>query len=885
MEGDGPATEKAVQAVQDDRLAIPERRVLGMVDPSFYIIGVGASAGGLDAIKQLVGQSTEKFPHTFVVIQHISPDHKSLMTEIIGRETSLPVKEVTDNMPLEQGHIYLIPPNGNVVIQGTHDDTQPLGSEEIAPHGGLRFSIVAPTPRPQINLPIDLFFHSLAEAVGDRAIAVVLSGTGSDGSRGLMAVKDREGFVVVQDPETADFAGMPNAAIATNIVDLVAAPDAMISEIRRYIELREDGVLNIDALFEGAAEEFQDLVRRISEVAGIDFSQYKEPTLRRRIARRIVLNEFQTVTEYLEFIESRPSELSVLHREFLVGVTNFFRDLPAWNALDDGIIEKLFADGDQNEPVKVWSVGCSTGEEAYSIAILMDDFRQRSGTRRDFRVFATDVNEHAIRSAREGIYPISLIDEIPDRFRTADYVSVQSGTFSIPDPIRHRVLFSKHNVLEDPPYINTDLVICRNLLIYLSPEMQKRVLSLFSFSLRHEGRLFLGAAETVAHQFAQFETEVQKARIYTNKRLQVGNAFRPRMEAFQAMPMPRIRRLAVRASQQSRTSISDLLLSVLSNVQACTIVVDAGGQILETFGNYRDFVTLPEQAFSANLFDLVSGRLRSSISLQLRRAEKNGMSEALGVKCPVEDRIDLFDIHCSQIEWDAHPVAYAVLLKKSGDITTRSQEIPDAGALPEPTAQDVGIVARYESEIEALQEMLNVTTEDLGVSNEELQTANEELTVSNEELQANNEEMQSINEELHTVNGENTEKIALLEAANADIENLLDTSDLAVLFLDTTLSIRRFNTAFTRYIGLQDDDVGRQLMNFSSNFERADHDRLMGDAQSARDDNEEVHRELRLKNGNWACPGSARSRHPAARPTGLPSLFWTSPARSSCKKR
>ncbi|MEM7073971.1 MAG: chemotaxis protein CheB [Pseudomonadota bacterium] len=825
------------------------RRSLGTVDPSFYIIGVGASAGGLDAIKQLIAQAGDGFGHSFVIIQHISPDHKSLMTEILARETGLTVKEITDDMPLAARHIYLTPPRTNVVIQGTDQDTQPAitdGTVSVAP--GLRFSLVSQRPRPQLNLPIDVFFASLAEAVGNRAIAIVLSGTGTDGSRGLRAVKDRDGFVMVQEPETAIFDGMPTAAIETNLVDLIAPPDAMVSEIRRYIDLRDDGLFDIEELFRESEPEFSDLVSRISRTASIDFTQYKKPTLRRRIARRVALNQCCSVADYARFVEDNPKELGILHREFLVGVTNFFRDLPAWMNLSRTVLAKLFSEGDPQEPVKVWSVGCSTGEEAYTIAMLLEKYCSDHGISREFRIFASDVNEVAIRAAKDGVYPESVIEEIPRDYRSEGYLSVHGGTFKIRNTIRNRIIFNTHNVLQEPPYINTDLVICRNLLIYFSPEMQKRVLSLFSFSLRDNGFLFLGAAETVTHQFSKFQTEDISSRIYSNKRpVESGHVRSADTVRSVNFPAPRMRRLATRETQRATSvALGPILEATLGDIKGCILILDEAGNILETMGHYRSFVHLPDQAFSANAFDLVHDRLKSTVSILTRRADTEGYAEALATKCAFEDRIELVDVFCRRVEWDAQPVAYSLMFRKS-DV----QRMPSAEDVNRTKTEqaDLARVAKLEAEIESLQAMLTVTTEDLGVSNEELQAANEELTVSNEELQSNNEEMQSINEELHTVNAENADKIAQLETANADIENLLNVADFAIVFLDEQRCIRRFNPAIRRYIDLKPSDIGRQLASFASSLTEKDHARLLSELETAE---EETEHQVRLRNGSSA---------------------------------
>lgn len=842
-----------VQDGTDATSASIHRRRIGLVDPSFYIIGVGASAGGLEAIRQLIGQAAPVFPHTFVIIQHLSPDHKSLMTEILSRETDLEVEEVTDDAPVEPGKIYLIPPRSNIVIQGTIDDTQPDKKDSLLGlKKGLRFSLIASQPRPQLNLPIDLFFHSLAEAVGDRGIGIVLSGTGTDGSRGLRSIKDRDGFVIVQDPDTADFDGMPTAALATKLVDLVAPPDAMISELQRYIALREEGIFDIDGLFRGNEAAFEGLIEKVSITASIDFSDYKSPTLKRRIARRIGLTNAGTVAKYMEYVADNPQELSILHREFLIGVTNFFRDLPAWNAIRDEIAEKLFAEGDTTQPVKIWSVGCSTGEEAYTIGFLLEEYRRKYDIERDFKIFASDVNADAIKSAKEGIYPSSVFEEIPEQYRNDHYIRYFGGTFKIASVITNKIIFREHNVLEEAPYINTDLVVCRNFLIYLGADMQAKTVSLFSFSLRKGGYLFLGAAENMSHRTTRFVDEIATLRIFKNigSRSAIVDTQKLRYPGKHAAPLPRLRRLAAREAQRAQTTIGATLGSVLRCVDGGVFVIDESGNITETFGDYRAFVDFPDEAFSANIFDLVHDRLKSSLSLLLRQAESEGRAQSLGAKCTFGDRIDEIDVFVERAEIETVAPIYTVVLRKTREVALSSVDQPKwPSNAPEV---DQALVAKLESEVEALREMLKLTSEDLGISNEELQTANEELTVSNEELQANNEEMQSINEELHTVNSENSEKIVLLETANADIDDLLSTAELAVVLLESDLTIRRFNEAFLRYFDLNEADIGRKLSSFASKFEPNGLDLLVEDTHNALLGKTETERELRLTTGDWA---------------------------------
>ncbi|MEM9341802.1 MAG: chemotaxis protein CheB [Pseudomonadota bacterium] len=784
---------------------------MGQVDESFYLIGVGASAGGLDAIKQLLSRVEPDFPHSLVIVQHISPDYKSLMSEILARETTLPVHEVTDNMAVEAGNIYLIPPRANILIQGTKGDTAAHTPDNGGAHTGLRFSLVEPKPRPGLNLPIDVFFQSLAEAVGDRAIAVILSGSGSDGSRGLRAIKDREGFVLVQDPKMAAFDGMPRSAIASGIVDMVLAPDLMVGEINRYLEMRSGGIENVDTIFDSVDDTLAELLRRVSRVAELDFTLYKEPTLKRRIARRMALKGYFDLNDYLAHLDEDPSELNTLYREFLVGVTNFFRDLPVWRHLRDTVIPELFREGGE-EPLRIWSVGCSTGEEPYTIAMILQKYRTDNNISRDFRIFATDVNERAIQTAKQAIYPDTIREEIPDEFLNEGFLTFQAGTFSVAPTIRNKVVLSVHNAIEHPPFTRTDLIVCRNLLIYLSPDVQAKVMTHFSFSLRRGGVLQLGAAETTGPHGDMFEAILHKSRVYRNTRQATSVSGR----AVRTLDFP-VTALVRRPTGQGSSSdaegdIATLLKLTLEEQHGFICITDELGKLTRTFGNHAGIFDIPDTGFSATLLDLVDDRLRSAVALVLRKADMEGHAEKKGVRLSIDPDSDLVDISCRKVPWQAKAWSYVVTFRH------RKAEAPVTGSRIEVSADDAPSAARIqqlEAEIQSLQDILGATAEDLSTSNEQLQTTNEELIASNEELQANNEETQSINEELYALNAENSEKIAELEAATADINNLLETADLGVLVLNKELYIRQFSTGMLPYIALERSDIGRPLENFA----------------------------------------------------------------------
>ncbi len=833
----------------------PQRKI-GKVDERFYIVGVGASAGGLDAIKQLLSRVPANFPHSFVVIQHLSPDYKSLMTEILGRETQHKVVEVEDNMRVEPHHIYVIPPGANIVIQGTEGDVDERAviqdteaSITEAEAEGLRFSLVSPQPRPALNLPVDIFFLSLAEAVGERAIGVVLSGTGSDGSRGLRSIKDREGLVIAQEPATCGFDGMPRQAIGTGLVDQVLQPDDIVEEIARFIELRNHGISDVDEMFVGAQDTFRLILETVSKQAEIDFALYKEPTLKRRIARRMGFLGLSKIRDYLDYLGEHPGEVELLYREFLVGVTNFFRDLHVWQAMETRVLKRLFEEGDTTAPLRVWSVGCSTGEEAYTLAMSLQKFRDDHKIERDFRVYATDVNENSVNTAKQGIYPDHTLEEIPLKYREAGYVTHHPGTFAIAPKIRAQIVFAVHDITLDPPYTRTDLIVCRNLLIYLSPDVQAKVMVNFSMSLRMDGYLLLGAAETPGTDGVRFDFFMGKERIYKNKRVAQSGIGRGKLTAqLPALGMlPRARRM-LSAGHTFQDDLSSLFQFSLEASQTSVCIVDPTATLLKTFGNMQSILQIPESGFSTNIFELCDDRLRSSVALVMRGAEDKTTAQAADMRLIEEDQVRTVSISGRKIMWEGHTSAIALFIRQTLQSLPKTDVDIDRD---QPREETRAYIQHLEGEVRSLQEMLGVTAQDLGASNEELQTANEELIAANEELQANNEETQSINEELHTVNTENIERIAELEQVNADVDNLLETAALGILLLDNDMCIRRFSAGVTRYLDLKHSDVGRPLESFATSLLPEAVSLLVDDASLARDQGEETERELRRRDGGF----------------------------------
>ena len=774
---------------------------LGTIDTSFFLIGVGASAGGLDAIKTFLSPFPADCPHSFVFIQHISPDYKSLMGELLRRETALKIAQVEADMLVEPGHVYIIPPKVNIIIRGTQvgngqsisgDSEASEGRVTRDPDSMLHFAVVDQPPKPQINLPIDLFFQSLAEAVGDRAVAIVLSGAGSDGSRGIRAVKDVGGLVLVQTPESAAFDGMPRAAKATQLADFILPPGEMAGELYRYFDHHQSGMVKIERLFRDQDAEFQKILGAVSAQTDIDFSKYKQPTLQRRIARRMAIKQCHTLEDYLDFLHSDANEVAVLHRDFLVGVTHFFRDNPAWEVLSEKVLPELISQNSGQGPIKIWSVGCSTGEEAYTIAMLMDDLLKSSGSQADFKILASDVNPSSIDIAKEGVYPESALEDIPHHYAVS-YTTSKRGVIQIDHSLRKRIIFSIHDITNNAPFINNDLIICRNMMIYFTPSLQSQMLTVFSYALKQGGVLFLGASESIERGYSRFQTVDQRFRIFRNTaraKHQDGNKLQEFFcPSYRVTPL----RLAKPDCSSADKSLQRLFTSILGGMQACVLLVNEHMQVIETYGEYAKFIKLPQEGFSSKLFDLVPRRLVSALSILLRKAEKDEEADYGPIQMIEDQTQSSVHLQCVRQAHDSGRNLFAIVLRVCnqtelhGSQAGAIQKASDSEELYEQTRQ----VAELESELATTRETLEATIEDLGVTNEELQTSNEELMSANEELQSTNEEMQSVNEELHSINVEHIEKISELEAAYADIDNLLQATSLITLFLDSKLRIRR----------------------------------------------------------------------------------------------
>ena len=754
-----------------------------------FVVGIGASAGGLEALEQFFGNMpfTEKL--AFVVVQHLSPDFKSLMDELLARHTKMPIHRVEDGMELQAGGIYLIPAKKNMALSGG------------------RFLLTDQDSSGGLNLPIDIFFRSLAQDYGSRGIAVVLSGTGSDGSRGIRDVHTAGGLVIAQSVESAAFDGMPKNAIATGICHRILAATKMPAFIEDY--LKDPGtILNRDQGQFDPVEPGGELAAIFSLFRtrfGLDFSQYREGTIQRRIERRMQLVRCGRMLDYVDIIRHDMLELESLYRDLLVEVTEFFRDPQAFDRLRKDVVPSIFdnPDRDPAAEMRVWIAGCATGEEAYSIAMLFHEEATKRNVAPNVKVFATDVHRSSLEIASAGVYPSEAIERVSERYR--HHFLNQGASYQISAEIRKLVIFAPQNVVNDPPFTRIDLITCRNVLIYLKPDVQKRVLSLFHFGLHPKGFLFLGSSETVGELSREFDTIDQHWRVFQKVR---DVRLRPTGNVPMATPIATPLINAIRPVQplyqgQAPNAESRVMEDLLDRYVPPSFLVNRHYELLHSFGDARRILTQPKGRPTLELLRMVEGDLRMAMSTALHRAAREKTRVVLeGVRIDEDSGI-------AQLSVEPHGTAGDGLYL----ICIEPMEAPiDASGTAEQFRADDHAAQRIvdlERELDFKKESLQTTVEELESSNEELQSTNEELVAANEELQSTNEELHSVNEELYTVNAEHQRKINELTQLTADMNNLIRSTDIGTVFLDRALRIRRFTPAISSAFDILDQDIGR----------------------------------------------------------------------------
>ncbi|RJL05098.1 chemotaxis protein CheB [Paracoccus aestuarii] len=745
----------------------------------FAVVGIGASAGGLEALHDLLRDARRDDPAAYVVIQHLDPTHDSVLAELLDRRTALSVEQAADGVELRPGHVYTIPPGSGMVLREDRlhlvDFDQPRG----------------------LRRPIDDFFESLAAARGSTAACVILSGTGADGTLGLRAIKEHGGICVVQEPRTARYDGMPLSAESTGLVDFVLPPQDIIATILQFFE-SSDADLAEDALLADARLICQHLL----DSCGHDFSGYKMSTLVRRIRRRLQVLNLTDTQQYLAHLRQHDDECEALLNEFLINVTRFFRDPELFQTLREQAIRPL-VQAAQGEDLRIWVPGCSSGEEAYSIAMLVDAEMRAAGQRGRFTVFASDIDKKMIEIARAGTYPISALADIPEELRH-DYTTHRDALMQIAPQLRDRVRFSLHSVLRDPPFARVDLVSCRNLLIYLDEDLQSRVLPLFHYALRPGGYLFLGPSEGVRREAHRFTELDRPARLFRRddsaSRLPLELPARQRGDDDGP-----VRGMPSRDGAKSRGG-PDMAAQrrVLDRFSPASLQVSSSGEVLWTAGRLSRFLTVDPMARRPVLaHHIVHAGLKEAVAQALEQVGRTGRPAIMR---------DL----TARSEMGSLPVALFAEPLHDGSILLVFQE---AGAQAAPMmVEDADELSLNEARSDLLEEQLRQARLELRSTIEELETTNEELKSSNEEMMSMNEELQSTNEELSTVNDELKSKIDDLTVANSDLQNFFSATKIPLLVVDRDVRVRNFTAAATRIFPLRRSDHGRPLADVSNVF-------------------------------------------------------------------
>jgi two-component system CheB/CheR fusion protein len=766
---------------------------IGNVSPKApsYVVGIGASAGGLEPLSLFFDNLPRDTGMAFVIVQHLSPDFKSLMNELLARHTLLPIHLVEDGMTVEADHVYLIPAKKEMIVSGG------------------RLLLSERERQQELTLPIDVFFRSLAQDYGNRAIAIVLSGGGSDGSRGIRHVHDAGGVVIAQDLETAQFDGMPKAAMETGVVDHVLRPEHMPRMLR---ERADRGAVTRQDTASGdlARPKGLDGVYRVLEAEfGLDFNHYKPSTVTRRIERRLGLTQAHSVDEYLTRLKTERAELDALYRDLLIGVTKFFRDPEAFALLEQEILPEMLQREPRNAPLRLWVAGCATGEEAYSLAILLQDLMAMHGER-PIKIFATDVHRGSLEQATLGIYGQDAISNVSGE-RLARYFSQNGDTYQVVPELRQMVVFAQHNVISDAPFTRVDLITCRNLLIYLQPPAQQRVLSFFHFALSQGGVLFLGPSESLGPVADGFDTVDKHWQLYrksaevrtpVDARRRSGSAIRGRF------PVPP----AVTPARHSLGQLMSVYDTLLEECLPPSLILTERGELVHAFGGAAQLLRLRDGRQSLDVLDLVDADLKMILAGGVKRALAERTPVVFnGVRVRPDDQLCRVTVRSIASRTGARHV----IVSFESQI---AQGKPSASSMP--IQIDVDQVsqqqlAALEAELGTTKESLQAAIEQLEASNEELQASNEELQSSNEELQSTNEELQSVNEELYTVNAEYQRKIAELTELTNDMDNLLASTEIGTIFLDGQLRIRKFTPRVTDLFGLLPHDVGRSIETFA----------------------------------------------------------------------
>ena len=793
-------------------------------DQSPLIIGIGASAGGLEALQQFFSCMPPNSGLSFVVVQHLSPDYKSLMADILSKHTEMPVYQAENGMAVEGDTVYLTIKDGKLILTD--------------------YTAVT------LNHPIDIFFSSLAEEKKEHSIVVVLSGTGTDGTNGVKFVKERGGLVIAQAPESAKFDGMPKSVISTGLADFVLSPEEIAEEILNFSNtpallrpLRSDNPLAEEESPFSEEETLSHIYTILKNASGIDFTYYKRSTILRRIERRMLVTHSATLTEFAHLLGDNAEEGQILAKEILIGVTNFFREPAFFEKLKYNAIYKIVEHAKEEEPIRVWSAGCSTGEEAYSIAILFREVMEELNVKRDVKIFATDVDSRAIEQAGKGTFSENIIDDITPA-RLAKYFLKVGDQYQISKEIRRMIVFATHNMFSDPPFGKLDLICCRNVMIYFQPVMRRGLFAIFHQALKNGGFLFLGKSETAGEYVNLFKPVCSAEKIYVHKAEGKVEDLAP--PTFNIPNIQNISLKSIRAgmSRTEETAVENRYVRFLERHLPAAVVLTAENTVLHFFGNYSDYLALAPGRASLNFFHMLSQDLAlvSATAISRCRNEHTAITYTdIAVDCPSGRRVISLTVEPIPNEPDEDDGLVAVVFQEHAAPAVEGKvEKFDLDATAARRITDL------EREFQESQNDLRATIQRLETVNGELQAANEELLTANEELQSSTEELQSVNEELYTVNTEHQLKLDELTMMTDDLSNFLSSTMIGILFVDSNLNIRKFTEYVGREFQLMEHDIGRPIQIFAHSFPDEE---IEQDCRSVLKDLTSIDREITAMNG------------------------------------
>lgn len=798
----------------------------------FPVIGIGTSAGGIEALKQLFLELPTNIGMGFVVIQHLHPEYKSILSEIIGKSIKLKVKEIVNGMVIEPNNVYINPPNKLVEIKDYKlmlkktDNNKPL-------------------------LKIDHFFKSLAAEKKNESIGVILSGTGTDGTIGLGNIKAEGGITFCADKKSVKFDGMAQTAIDSGNVDFVGSIEKIAKELIRikshpFIAFKDPK--SIEDIIPESDNELHQIFRLLKMNTGVDFSSYKSSTVKRRIIRRMVLSRFDNFKDYVEYLKSNKNEVKIVYNDLLINVTNFFRDKDVFDALANDIYPRLIKGRSFEEPLRIWVPGCSTGEEAYSIAITLIDFIAKKGKNFPIQIFATDISDSSIEKARMGIYPESISTDVPEEILKNFFKKVQGNFFQINKSVRDICLFAKHDLTKDPPFSRIDLISCRNLLIYLSPTLQKKVIPIFHYALKPKGTLLLGSSESIGEFAGLFKLLDKKHKLYEKKTSpqRVNLDFNFAGQNFEKLTEQQKAKITSTTGDIQK----DIDKLILEKYSTPSVLINDSLEILQFRGNLSEFIQPSTGMASLNIYKMVDEEINLDLNTAIRRAkkEKKTVTAHSSFKLKGEKRSVVIEV--VPIKKESPEYYFLILFRTIPEFETNVE----AGKT-ELSGEEEGHVEILKKELLATREHLQTIIEERDVTNEELRSAIEEIQSSNEELQSTNEELetakeelQSTNEELITVNEELETRNFELTHVNNDLTNLLSNVNIPIIMLGSDMKIRRFTSRAEKIWNMISSDIGRPFSDLNPNIEVPKLRKLIGEVL---DTLEAKEFEVEDKEGRW----------------------------------